>query len=35
MFADLYQLVCTQLDYGITKDTPWGTVETKAISLYD
>ncbi len=28
MFADLYQLICTQFDYGISKDMPWGTVET-------
>ena len=27
MLADLYKLLCTQSDYGIEKDTPWGTVE--------
>ena len=30
MFADLYMLICMNLDYGIEKDTPWGTVETIA-----
>lgn len=30
MFADLYMLICMNFDYGIEKDTPWGTVETIA-----
>ncbi len=34
MFADLYMILCTQFDYGISKDTPWGTVNTKAAYLY-
>ena len=28
MFADLYNLICLQREFGISKDTSWGTVDT-------